>query len=99
MTAVINFTPLFGIAEDEPFCYLLQIDDCCILLDCGWDEQFDEQMLRPLKQYSFFFLVVFVSVLRVCDRTGLSTKLTLFYYPTLIYLILERCRMLVESWD
>ena len=51
MTAAINFTPLFGAEEDQPFCYLLQIDDFRILLDCGWNEKFDEAMLKPLKQY------------------------------------------------
>jgi len=30
-------------------CYLLQIDDFNILLDCGWDERYDENMLAPLK--------------------------------------------------
>jgi cleavage and polyadenylation specificity factor subunit 2 len=50
MTAVIQFTPLCGVGAEEPFCYLLQIDDTHILLDCGWTEQFDEEQLRPLKQ-------------------------------------------------
>lgn len=50
MTAVINFTPLYGTDEYEPFCYLLQIDTFTILLDCGWDESFDENKLQALKQ-------------------------------------------------
>lgn len=51
MTAVINFTPLYGASENEPFCSVLQIDDYRILLDCGWDERFDEAMLEPLRKF------------------------------------------------
>lgn len=50
MTAIINFTPLYGCDEDEPYCGLLKIDDYTLLLDCGWNEDFDERMLNPLKQ-------------------------------------------------
>ena len=50
----VALTPLLGgIREDdgarggtttttEPLCYLLQIDQANILLDCGWDDRFDQ---------------------------------------------------------
>jgi hypothetical protein len=31
-------------------CYLLEIDEFRILLDCGWDTDFDEARLGPLKE-------------------------------------------------
>src|SRR5690349_5184247 len=37
MSASTKFTPLFGEDVREPCCYLLEIDECRILLDCGWD--------------------------------------------------------------
>ncbi len=51
MTAVIQFTPLYGVHDSNPLCYLLEIDDFRILLDCGWDERFDVEMLAPLAEY------------------------------------------------
>jgi len=50
MTAVINFTPLYGVEQDEPFCFLLTIDNYNILLDCGWNEAFDDSQLTALKK-------------------------------------------------
>ena len=37
----IQFTPLSGAYNEDPLCYILEIDDFCILLDCGWDDNFD----------------------------------------------------------
>ena len=38
MTSFINFTPILGANdEDSACCYLLEIDDSKLLLDCGWD--------------------------------------------------------------
>ena len=50
MASGINFTPLYGSSDQEPFSYLIEIDECKILLDCGWNDSFDEEMLKPLKQ-------------------------------------------------
>eukprot|EP00823_Brevimastigomonas_motovehiculus_P006165 TRINITY_DN4974_c0_g1_i1.p1 TRINITY_DN4974_c0_g1~~TRINITY_DN4974_c0_g1_i1.p1 ORF type:complete len:729 (+),score=157.35 TRINITY_DN4974_c0_g1_i1:99-2285(+) len=47
---VISLTPLYGAGPDEPCCYLLRLENFTILLDCGWDEQFDEETLQPLKK-------------------------------------------------
>jgi cleavage and polyadenylation specificity factor subunit 2 len=37
MSASVQFTPLCGEEARESCCYLLEIDDCKILLDCGWE--------------------------------------------------------------
>lgn len=50
MTSIIKFTPLSGAKSEAPSCYLLEIDDFFILLDCGWNESFDVALLEPLKQ-------------------------------------------------
>ena len=34
-------TPISGVHSEDPLCYLLEVDDCRILLDCGWDERFE----------------------------------------------------------
>eukprot|EP00026_Physarum_polycephalum_P004310 Phypoly_transcript_04328.p1 GENE.Phypoly_transcript_04328~~Phypoly_transcript_04328.p1 ORF type:complete len:736 (+),score=97.57 Phypoly_transcript_04328:38-2209(+) len=49
MTSIIKFTPISGAKSEDPSCYLLEVDDFCILLDCGWDDSFDVNLLGPLK--------------------------------------------------
>eukprot|EP00658_Telonema_sp_P-2_P059075 TRINITY_DN4776_c0_g1_i1.p1 TRINITY_DN4776_c0_g1~~TRINITY_DN4776_c0_g1_i1.p1 ORF type:complete len:493 (+),score=108.85 TRINITY_DN4776_c0_g1_i1:105-1583(+) len=49
MTAV-TLTPVLGCQEHEPLCYLLRVDECNILLDCGSDPCFTQELLEPLKQ-------------------------------------------------
>jgi len=41
--------PIYGASEYDPLCYLLEIDDTKILLDCGWDINFDVSLLKPLE--------------------------------------------------
>ncbi|KAI9911602.1 hypothetical protein PsorP6_009581 [Peronosclerospora sorghi] len=49
--AVINFTPLYGVHSSVPCCsYLLEVDEVCILLDCGWTDEYDLELLRPLQR-------------------------------------------------
>eukprot|EP01104_Vermistella_antarctica_P017312 TRINITY_DN6110_c0_g1_i2.p1 TRINITY_DN6110_c0_g1~~TRINITY_DN6110_c0_g1_i2.p1 ORF type:complete len:859 (-),score=215.94 TRINITY_DN6110_c0_g1_i2:92-2518(-) len=48
MSSLIHFTPLMGASDDGPLCYLLEIDEYKILLDCGWTEPFDVSMLASL---------------------------------------------------
>ena len=48
MSSLVKFTPLCGARSEQPLCYLLEIDEACILLDCGWDETFDLALLRRL---------------------------------------------------
>ena len=48
MSSVIQFTPLYGANDHDPLCYLLELDDCKILLDCGWDDRFNEKDVEAL---------------------------------------------------
>ncbi|KAF2069615.1 hypothetical protein CYY_009063 [Polysphondylium violaceum] len=52
MTSIIKFTALSGSKDESPPCYLLEIDDFCILLDCGLNSFLDSSLLDPLKQYA-----------------------------------------------
>jgi cleavage and polyadenylation specificity factor subunit 2 len=47
MTVALQLTPLYG-ADGGALCCLLQVGPVNILLDCGWNEQFDLQLLEPL---------------------------------------------------
>ncbi|KAF0698246.1 Aste57867_11121 [Aphanomyces stellatus] len=47
----ISFTPLYGVqSPEQSCCYLLEVDDIGILLDCGWTDDFDVALLEPLAQ-------------------------------------------------
>jgi cleavage and polyadenylation specificity factor subunit 2 len=50
MSSLIKFTPLGGARNEQPLCYLLEIDEACILLDCGWDETFDLRLVQQLRK-------------------------------------------------
>ena len=50
MSSLIKFTPLCGARNEQPLCYLLEIDEACILLDCGWDETFDPRLVQQLRK-------------------------------------------------
>jgi hypothetical protein len=45
----VQFTPLYGTGKHEPLCSVLKIDDVTILLDCGWNDTFDEAIVAPLR--------------------------------------------------
>ena len=45
----IEFTPLLG-GLGQGHCSLLQVDSVRMLLDCGWNEDFDPQVLEPLRK-------------------------------------------------
>ncbi len=46
----VRFKALWGAEENEPLCFLLELDDFTLLLDCGWTTQFNVQLLEPLKK-------------------------------------------------
>ena len=49
-TSAITFQVLYGAHADGPVCYLLEVDETRILLDCGWDDRFDTSLLEPLRR-------------------------------------------------
>ena len=50
MTSIIKLTAISGAKDESPPCYLLQVDELKILLDCGWDENFDPDFIKELKR-------------------------------------------------
>ncbi|KAI8355622.1 beta-lactamase-like protein [Choanephora cucurbitarum] len=50
MTSYIKFTPISGAKNEDPLCYLLEIDEVKILLDCGWSDSFHIDDLVNLKK-------------------------------------------------
>lgn len=51
MTSIIKLHAISGAMDESPPCYLLQVDDFRILLDCGWDEKFDQEFMKELKRF------------------------------------------------
>ncbi|XP_011409895.2 PREDICTED: cleavage and polyadenylation specificity factor subunit 2-like [Amphimedon queenslandica] len=51
MTSIIKFTALSGAKGEGPPCYLLQVDEFCFLLDCGWDEFFSPEIAENIKKH------------------------------------------------
>ncbi|GBG69921.1 hypothetical protein CBR_g4749 [Chara braunii] len=49
MGTKVKFMPLCGVHSEAPLCYLLQLDDFTFLLDCGWNDSFDTNLLKPLQ--------------------------------------------------
>ncbi len=50
MTSIIKFTPLSGAQDESPPSYLLQVDQFCFLLDCGWNENFNMGIIENIKK-------------------------------------------------
>ena len=45
----VFITPLYGNSRQRAVCYLLEVDDCRILLDCGWTDSCDPQVVHELR--------------------------------------------------
>ncbi|KAF2897395.1 hypothetical protein ILUMI_08780 [Ignelater luminosus] len=61
MTSIIKLQALSGAMDESPPCYILQVDEVRILLDCGWDEQFDPDFMRELKRHVHAIDAVLIS--------------------------------------
>jgi len=55
MTSIIKLQPLSGAQDEGPPCYLLQVDEYCFLLDCGWDEDFNMTIIKEIKRYECIY--------------------------------------------
>ena len=44
----VIFTPVYG-TDHAPLCYLLEVNNIVILLDCGWSIGFDPKVIEPLR--------------------------------------------------
>ncbi|RCN36652.1 RNA-metabolizing metallo-beta-lactamase [Ancylostoma caninum] len=49
MSSVVKLEALSGVKDEGPLCYLLQIEETFLLLDCGWDEKFDMAYIESIK--------------------------------------------------
>lgn len=54
MTSIIKLYAVSGALDESPPCYILQVDELRILLDCGWDENFDQDFIKELKRYIIY---------------------------------------------
>ncbi|XP_020574589.1 cleavage and polyadenylation specificity factor subunit 2 isoform X2 [Phalaenopsis equestris] len=52
MGTSVQVTPLCGVYSENPLCYLLSIDGFNFLLDCGWNDFCDTNLLQPLSRVS-----------------------------------------------
>jgi hypothetical protein len=57
MSSTIKFTCLAGSKNENPLCYLLEVDELSILLDCGWDENFSITAPHIIKLQEFFIFI------------------------------------------
>jgi hypothetical protein len=60
MTSIIKLHAISGAMDESPPCYLLQVDDFRILLDCGWNENFDQEFMKELRRYGVLVTVLFL---------------------------------------
>jgi len=51
MSTDVHLQPLYGSTKDGPVSSLLLIDGFKVLLDCGWSEPYNVDLLTPLKEY------------------------------------------------
>jgi cleavage and polyadenylation specificity factor subunit 2 len=58
MTSIIKLHAISGAMDESPPCYILQVDDFRILLDCGWDEKFDQDFMKELRRYVMPILII-----------------------------------------
>ncbi|CAH1261607.1 CPSF2 [Branchiostoma lanceolatum] len=61
MTSILKLTPLCGVHDENPLCYLLQFDEFRFLLDCGWDEKFTMSYVENMKKYAHQIDAVLIS--------------------------------------
>lgn len=54
MGTSVQITPLCGVYSENPLSYLVSIDGFNILMDCGWNDLFDVNLLQPLSRFSFY---------------------------------------------
>lgn len=51
MTSIIKLVSLSGAFDESPPSYLLQVDEFRFLLDCGWNEHFDQNYIHEVEKH------------------------------------------------
>jgi hypothetical protein len=46
--AGVLFVPLLGVHSRQPLSFLLELGGFTFLLDCGWSDAYDPQLLQPI---------------------------------------------------
>ncbi|KAJ3260641.1 cleavage and polyadenylation specificity factor subunit 2 [Boothiomyces macroporosus] len=70
MSSFIKFIPLTGVNDQQPLCYLLEIDEAKILLDCGWD--LNPESLKALEKIATQIDAVIISHGDMAHISGLA---------------------------
>ncbi len=52
----INITSLLNLSDNKAICTLFKFQELNILFDCGWDEEFSDEIANIYKEY-FFILI------------------------------------------
>lgn len=88
MTSIIKLHALSGALDESPSCYILQVDEVRILLDCGWDEKFDMEHIRELKRFKFCsaFISLFITFFLFSFRHIHVVDAVLLSYPDVAHL-------------
>ena len=81
----IVFTPLYGVEGYDPLCYLLEFEGIRILLDCGWTDELNVDMLKPLKEVAAGIDAVFLSFPDVAHAGALAYAFSHFNLDAPVY--------------
>lgn len=106
----IHFQALSGAKSEDPFAYLLYIDDFTILLDCGWSDSFDESQLKNIIEYCTRINAVLIShpciehigaLPYLCQHHGLSAPIYATHPVKLLgaYLLYDHYCNKIEEGD
>ncbi|KAG0453097.1 hypothetical protein HPP92_025761 [Vanilla planifolia] len=61
MGTSVQVTPLCGVYSENPLCYMLSIDGFHFLMDCGWNDLCDQNLLHPLSRVTSIIDAVLLS--------------------------------------
>lgn len=86
MTSIIKLQALSGAMDESPPCYLLQVDDVRILLDCGWDEKFDPEFIKEIKRFFLKLQITFLIDFNIVFRHVHTIDAVLISYPDVAHL-------------
>ena len=58
MGTSVHVTPLCGVYSESPLCYLLSVDGFNFLMDCGWNDLCDLNLLQPISRFFPILLIL-----------------------------------------
>ncbi|KAF8385948.1 cpsf-2 [Pristionchus pacificus] len=93
MTSIVKLEALSGAKDDGPLCYLLQVDDVYLLLDCGWDENFDLLYIEAVKKRVPYISAVLLSYADTSHAGALPYLVTKCGLTCPIYATGPTCKM------